>query len=235
MAQRDDRRRILVIEDDPTIAAAVADRLGTEGFDVTVAHDGEGGLAHFESHRPDLVVLDLMLPGIDGLEVCRRIQRDQHVPVLMLTALDGETDTVVGLAVGADDYVTKPFSPRELVARVKAIFRRFDAAQVAASSPPQERVTVGTIEIDRARRRVWQRGDEVALTATEFDLLIYLANPPGAVRTREQLLMDVWGYKSAHGARTVDSHIRGLRRKLGPGSIRTVQRIGYALQEERDA
>ena len=232
MGTREERRRILVIEDDPTIATAVADRLGTEGFDVAVASTGPDGLSQFEAERPDLVVLDLMLPGMDGLEVCRRIQRDKHVPVLMLTALDGETDTVVGLALGADDYVTKPFSPRELVARVKAIIRRFEAAEAAAATPLEERLVVGTIEIDRGRRRVWQRGEEVTLTATEFDLLLYLANPPGAVRTREQLLMDVWGYKSAHGARTVDSHVRGLRRKLGPDCIRTVQRIGYALQEE---
>ena len=220
-----------MIEDDPTIASAVSDRLTTEGFDVAVAVDGLDGLAQFHAVRPDLVVLDLMLPGMDGLEVCRQIQRDGHVPVLMLTALDGETDTVVGLAVGADDYVTKPFSPRELVARVKAIIRRFEAAESAAAGPVEELLTVGAIGIDKARRRVWLAGDEVALTATEFDLLMYLASPPGAVRTREQLLMDVWGYKSAHGARTVDSHIRGLRRKLGADCIRTVQRIGYALQE----
>jgi DNA-binding response OmpR family regulator len=224
-------KRILVIEDDPTIAAAVADRLGTEGFEVAVAGDGATGLARFEQSPPDLVILDLMLPGVDGLEICRRIRREGHVPVLMLTAMDGETDTVVGLAVGADDYVTKPFSQRELVARVKAIMRRFDAAAAAAAGPADEPFTVGTIQIDPARRRVYQRGEEVALTATEFDLLLYLADPPGAVRTREQLLVDVWGYKSAHGGRTVDSHIRGLRRKLGPECIRTVQRIGYALQE----
>ncbi len=226
-----DERRILVIEDDPTIAAAVADRLRTEGFDVTVAGDGLVGVERFEQITPDLVILDLMLPGIDGLEVCRRIQRDGHVPVLMLTALDGETDTVVGLAVGADDYVTKPFSPRELVARVKAILRRFEAAEAVAAGPADQELVIGTLRIDTARRRVWQRDDEVSLTATEFDLLVYLASPPGSVRTREQLLMDVWGYKSAHGARTVDSHIRGLRRKLGSPCIRTVQRIGYALQE----
>ena len=226
-----DERRILVIEDDPTIATAVADRLRTEGFDVTVAGDGLVGVERFEQITPDLVILDLMLPGIDGLEVCRRIQRDGHVPVLMLTALDGETDTVVGLAVGADDYVTKPFSPRELVARVKAILRRFEAAEAVAAGPVDQELVIGTLRIDPVRRRVWQRDGEVSLTATEFDLLVYLASPPGSVRTREQLLMDVWGYKSAHGARTVDSHIRGLRRKLGSGCIRTVQRIGYALQE----
>jgi DNA-binding response OmpR family regulator len=226
-----DERQILVIEDDPTIATAVADRLRTEGFGVVVAGDGLAGVERFEETGPDLVILDLMLPGIDGLEVCRRIQKDGHVPILMLTALDGETDTVVGLAVGADDYVAKPFSPRELVARVKAIMRRFEAAEAVAAGPADEELVVGALRIDTARRRVWQRDDEVSLTATEFDLLVYLASPPGAVRTREQLLMDVWGYKSAHGARTVDSHIRGLRRKLGSQSIRTVQRIGYALQE----
>jgi DNA-binding response OmpR family regulator len=198
---------------------------------VVVAGDGLAGVERFEETGPDLVILDLMLPGIDGLEVCRRIQKDGHVPILMLTALDGETDTVVGLAVGADDYVAKPFSPQELVARVKAIMRRFEAAEAVAAGPEDEELVIGALRIDTARRRVWQRDDEVSLTATEFDLLVYLASPPGAVRTREQLLMDVWGYKSAHGARTVDSHIRGLRRKLGSQSIRTVQRIGYALQE----
>jgi DNA-binding response OmpR family regulator len=234
VGSRDDRRRILVIEDDVTIATAVADRLRTEGFDVAVAHDGLIGLEQFAEVRPHLVLLDLMLPGLDGLEVCRRIRSGGHVPVVMLTALDSETDTVVGLAVGADDYVTKPFSPRELVARVKAVIRRFDAAEAAAAGPIEEPLAVGPLSIDRSQRRVFLHGDEVELTATEFDLLVYLASPPGAVRSREQLLTDVWGYKSAHGARTVDSHIRGLRRKLGPECIRTVQRIGYALQELPD-
>jgi DNA-binding response OmpR family regulator len=173
------------------------------------------------------VVLDLMLPGLDGLEVCRRIQRDSRVPVLMLTARDDEADVLVGLAVGADDYLTKPFSPRELVARARAILRRVDEA---AAAPPAV-LNVGALRIDQSRRRVWLGDDEEAqLTATEFDLLVALAARPEVVRTREQLLAEVWGYRDGSGLRTVDSHIRALRRKLGNGWIRTVHGVGYAME-----
>jgi DNA-binding response OmpR family regulator len=218
--------RILVIEDDETIAHAVAERLRSAGFSVEVAVDGHSGVDAALRQQPDLVVLDLMLPGLDGLEVCRRIQRDSRVPVLILTARDDESDVLVGLAVGADDYLTKPFSPRELVARIRAILRRVDDATSA-----QTVINRGTMRIDKDRRRVWLTDDDEAqLTATEFDLLVALAARPEVVRTREQLLAEVWGYRDGSGLRTVDSHIRALRKKLGDGWIRTVHGVGYALE-----
>jgi DNA-binding response OmpR family regulator len=219
--------RILVVEDEPLIADAVAARLRSEGHEVQLAHDGPGGVAHAERWQPDLVILDLMLPGLDGLEVCRRIQRDRHVPVLMLTARDDETDLVVGLAVGADDYLTKPFSMRELQARVQALFRRIDT--LAGTRPSRTIAIDDEIEVDVDARRVRRRGETIHLTPTEFDLLVCLAERPGRVLTREQLLADVWGYRDGSGARTVDSHVRALRRKLGDEVIRTVHGVGYGL------
>jgi DNA-binding response OmpR family regulator len=216
---------ICVIEDEQAIADAVAARLRAEGFAVEVAHDGPAGIALCERLLPDLVILDLLLPGIDGLEVCRRIQRTRPVPVLMLTALDAETDMLVGLGVGADDYMTKPFSPRELVARVRALLRR-----VERRPPAGEALRVGALTVDPAERRVRVGRDEVDLTATEFDLLSVLAARPGKVHTRDQLLAEVWGWRDGSGSRTVDSHVRGLRRKLGPGWVRTVHGVGYALE-----
>ena len=217
---------ICVIEDEQVIAAAVAARLRAEGFSVEVALDGPEGVALCDRVRPDLVVLDLMLPGLDGLEVCRRVQRDRPVPVLMLTARDEESDLLVGLAVGADDYMTKPFSPRELVARVRALLRRVDRRP----APPGELLRLGTLEIDPAARLVRLSGAVVHLTPTEFDLLALLCARPGAVFSREQLLADVWGWRDGSGQRTVDSHIRGLRRKLGSEFVRTVHGVGYALE-----
>ena len=224
-------RTVLVIEDEVTIAEAVAARLRSEGFAVEIATDGPAGVAACAAVGPDVVVLDLMLPGLDGLEVCRRIQHDRPVPVLMLTARDTEDDLVVGLAVGADDYMTKPYSTRELVARVRALVRRADrvADPTAAGSPPP--LTVGDAEIDLATRRVTLDGRLVHLTPTEFDLLAFLARRPGRVFTREQLLGSVWGYRDGSGARTVDSHIRALRRKLGPDVVRTVHGVGYAASD----
>jgi DNA-binding response OmpR family regulator len=222
-------RTVAVIEDEEPIAAAVAARLRSEGFRVEVAADGPSGVALVDRLRPDLVVLDLMLPGLDGLEVCRRIQRERPVPVLMLTARDSETDLLVGLAVGADDYLTKPFSPRELVARVHAILRRVArSGEPGATTGP---VRVGSIELDPARRRVWREGEPVHLTPTEFDIFALLATRPGVVFTRERLLAEVWGYRDGFGARTVDSHVQALRRKLGAETIRTVHGVGYAAGE----
>jgi DNA-binding response OmpR family regulator len=217
---------ICVIEDEQVIASAVAARLRAEGFEVEVAADGPQGVALCERVRPDLVVLDLMLPGLDGLEVCRRVQRDRPVPVLMLTARGEEADVLVGLGVGADDYMTKPFSPRELVARIKALLRRVERRP----APAGEAVHVGELELDPQARKVTVSGDRVHLTPTEFDLLRVLAARPGAVLTREQLLAEVWGWRDGSGMRTVDSHIRGLRRKLGSQRVRTVHGIGYALE-----
>lgn len=223
-------RRIVVVEDEAPIADAIAARLRSEGYEVHVAGDGPTGVAYAERFEPDLVILDLMLPGMDGLEVCRQVQRDRHVPVMMLTARDDETDLVVGLAVGADDYLTKPFSMRELVARVQALLRRVDA--LAGRSPTRTLELADGIEIDVEARRVRHRGEEVHLTPTEFDLLVGLADRPGKVLTRERLLLDVWGYRDGSGARTVDSHVRALRRKLGDGVVRTVHGVGYALGED---
>ena len=217
---------ICVIEDEATIASAVAARLRSEGFGVEVARDGAEGVALCDRVRPDLVVLDLMLPGMDGLEVCRRIQRTRDVPVLMLTARDAEEDVLVGLGVGADDYMTKPFSPRELVARVRALLRRVERRP----APAGDVVRAGAVEVDPAARRVHVDGAEVHLTPTEFDLLALMAARPGVVFSREQLLADVWGWRDGAGHRTVDSHVRGLRRKIGAGRVRTVHGIGYALE-----
>jgi DNA-binding response OmpR family regulator len=219
---------ILVVEDEVSIANAIAARLRSEGFAVEVAHDGPSAVELCHATDPDLVVLDLLLPGFDGLEVCRRIQRERHVPVLMLTALDDETDMLVGLGVGADDYMTKPFSPRELVARVRAILRRVELAGQNNEHP----LTIGGIAIEIPRRLVTLGGEPVHLTATEFDLLAVLARARGAVLTRERLLAEVWGYRDTSGARTVDSHVRSIRRKLGDDVVRTVHGVGYALGGE---
>jgi DNA-binding response OmpR family regulator len=222
-------RRVLVVEDDLTIAESVAARLRAEGFEVDLAHDGPSAVARARDTRPDLVVLDVMLPGFDGLEVCRRIQAQRPVPVLMLTARGDETDLLVGLAVGADDYLTKPFSIRELAARVHALLRRVERAASAAAA----RITVADLEIDLEERRVVRGGAEAHLTPTEFELLVHLAERPRAVQSRERLLSEVWGWSDGTGTRTVDSHIKALRRKLGTDLIRTVHGIGYALEVPR--
>jgi DNA-binding response OmpR family regulator len=223
-------RRILVVEDERTIAESIAVRLRAEGFAVELAYDGPTAVAKARASRPDLVVLDVMLPGFDGLEVCRRIQAERPVSVLMLTARGDETDLLVGLAVGADDYLTKPFSMRELAARVHALLRR-----VARSGDPTDEpaLVVGDLEINRTERRVRRAGVEAHLTPTEFDLLVHLAQRPRAVLPRERLLADVWGWADATGTRTVDSHVKALRRKLGADLIRTVHGVGYALDGPR--
>jgi DNA-binding response OmpR family regulator len=221
--------RVLVVEDERVINDAVADRLRAEGFAVDQAYDGPGAVERFSTGRPDLVVLDVMLPGFDGLEVCRRIQAEAPVPVLMLTARDDEADILVGLAVGADDYLTKPFRMRELVARVRALLRRVDRAAELASRPAA-RLVVGDLVVDTGPRRVVVAGVEVRLTPTEFDLLARLAQVPGEVLSRERLLADVWDWPDAAGTRTVDSHVKALRSKVGAERVRTVHGVGYALE-----
>jgi DNA-binding response OmpR family regulator len=225
--------KVLVVEDEPAIAQAVVTRLRSEGWDTTVVHDGISAVGTAERLRPDVVVLDVMLPGLDGHEVCRRIQAQRPVPVLMLTARDDETDMLVGLGVGADDYMTKPFSMRELVARVKALLRRVERAEALAGSPAaagEPVLRLGDLEVDRAERRVRRAGELVHLTPTEFDLLLCLAAEPKVVLTRERLLAEVWDWVDASGTRTVDSHVKALRRKLGADLIRTVHGVGYALE-----
>jgi DNA-binding response OmpR family regulator len=220
---------LLVVEDDPTINQAVTDRLVAEGFRVVQAFDGPGAVAAHGEHAPDLVVLDLMLPGFDGLEVCRRIQAERPVPVLMLTARTDETDLLVGLGVGADDYVTKPFRMREVVARIRALLRRVDRARELAGGQPSL-LAVGDVVVDRAARRIVVAGEEVHLTPLEFDLLLALAAEPGAVRGRDDLMQEVWGWADARGTRTLDSHVKALRSKIGAERVRTVHGIGYAFE-----
>ncbi len=221
------RRTILVVEDDRVINQAVSERLAAEGYDVARAWDGPGAVDAHAARSPDLVVLDVMLPGFDGHEVCRRIQADAPVAVLMLTARTDEADILVGLGVGADDYLTKPFRMRELVARVAALLRRVERAGEAAGRRALE---LADLRVDQAARRVWRGGDEVRLTPTEFDLLLCLATTPGAVVSRERLLAEVWGWAEAFGTRTVDSHVKGLRAKVGAHRIRTAHGVGYALE-----
>lgn len=216
------------MEDEKELAAAIAARLRSEGHTVTIAEDGPVAVELVNSIRPDAVVLDLMLPGFDGLEVCRRIQRDRPVPVIMLTARGSETDLVVGLEVGADDYLSKPFSMRELTARVRALLRRAERS----ASDPDRVLRAGTVEVDISRRRAKVDGQVIGLTATEFDLLVYLLATPGVVRSREELLAEVWGYRDGSGPRTVDSHVRAIRKKAGTNVIRTVHSIGYAGADE---
>ena len=228
------RPRVLVVEDEPTINQAISDRLTAEGFEVAQEYAGPAAVATAATWEPDVVVLDVMLPGFDGHEVCRRVQASRPVPVLMLTARDDETDVLVGLGVGADDYLTKPFSMRELVARLKALLRRVErASELVAPAAPggaDGPLALGTLQIDPVRRAVSVEGRAVHLTRTEFDLLVRLAGAPGAVLTRERLLAEVWDWPSASGTRTVDSHVRSLRSKVGADLIRTVHGVGYALQ-----
>ncbi len=225
---------VLVVEDEPAIAQAIVHLLSAEGWTVRAVGDGLAGVEAASRLEPDVVLLDVMLPGIDGLEVCRRIQAERPVPVLMLTARDDETDMLIGLGVGADDYMTKPFSMRELVARTKALLRRQERAAAAARSgsshDPEPPLVAGDVAIDRAQRRVQRGGEEVHLTPTEFDLLLALATQARTVLTREQLLADVWDWVDASGTRTVDSHVKALRRKLGADLIRTVHGVGYAFE-----
>lgn len=233
MAGKIDAPVVLIIEDEPDIANQIARRLQAEGWTAHTAADGHSGVAAAAQLRPDLVVLDVMLPGIDGLEVCRRIHADTPLPppVLMLTARDDEMDMLVGLGVGADDYMTKPFSMRELVARLKVLLRRVERASAAASATSGEPpLALGDLSIDRGARRVFRGDGEAHLTPTEFDLLVCLAQSPRTVLSRERLLAEVWDWADASGTRTVDSHIKALRRKLGSDLIRTVHGVGYALE-----
>ena len=226
---------VLVVDDEEAIAEAVRARLESEGYRVVVAFDGPEAIKANEEHRPNLVVLDLMLPGMDGLEVCKAIQRDGWTPVLMLTARTEEADKVAGFAVGADDYLTKPFSLRELAVRVKAILRRVERIEgsTAHDTGPIER---HGLSVDPARRRVEVDGEEIGLTPLEFEILLALAREPGVVQSRDQLMDRVWGYRDYAGGRVVDSHVARIRRKLGedgndPRFIRTVHGVGYAFKE----
>jgi DNA-binding response OmpR family regulator len=225
VADQTPRGLVLVVEDERPIADLVRLYLTRDGFGVHVEHDGAAGLAAARKVRPVACVLDIALPGMDGTEVCRKLREaGDWTPVLFLTARDDEIDRVLGLELGADDYLTKPFSPRELVARIKAVLRR------TTGTPDGERIRqIGPITLDPARRQVLVDGAVVALTPTEFDLLAHLMNRPGRVFTREELLASVWGYAAHGGTRTVDVHVAQVRGKLGQAAamIRTVRGVGY--------
>jgi DNA-binding response OmpR family regulator len=214
---------ILVVDDEPPILELVRGYLEREGFTVRTAEDGLAAVEQVRVDRPDVVILDLMLPGLDGLEVCRRIRTFSDAYVLMLTARSEEIDRIVGLSVGADDYLVKPFSPRELVARVKALLRRPRGGLPTA--------TGANLVIDPARRAVTIRGSAIILTATEFDILAALARDPGVVISRNQLLDRVWGPEFVGDDHLVDVHVANLRHKIGDGFVETVRGVGYRLSE----
>ncbi len=222
--------KILIVEDDPDISEMISYNLGREGYAVIPANNGEDAVAMAQRERPALVVLDIMLPGMDGMEVCRRLKEasgTRHIPIIMLSAKSQETDKVVGLELGADDYVTKPFSPRELIARIRAVLRRAKPREAA------EVVRAGFVEIDSLRHRVSVSGTEITLTTTEFKLIEYLAQRPGEAISRQKILDSVFGYNSDVYDRTVDTHIKTLRKKLGQakGCIETVRGVGYRFRE----
>ena len=221
-------KKILVADDEPTLVATLKFNLERESYSVVTAADGEAALALARETRPDLIVLDLMMPGLNGLEVCRILRKEMHVPILILTARDDETDKVAGLELGADDYVTKPFSMRELTARVRALLRRSEY------EPPQEQdvVSTGDLIIDLPKRAVSRQGAHLPLKPKEFELLSFLARNPSRAFTREQLLNQIWGYDYVGDTRTVDVHVRWLRLKIEtepdqPTRLITVRGVGY--------
>ena len=219
------RGTIVVVDDEDNIADLVDLYLAREGFRVLKAPSGTAGLQAVKDHRPRLVILDVGLPDVDGLEVCKRIRSTSQIPVIFLTARDGEVDRVLGLELGADDYLTKPFSPAELVARVKAVLRRVNGG------PAPEVVQAGRVTIDVGRREVRIDDQPLEFTTKEFDLLRYLAERPGLAMSRQQILDNVWGYDWYGDARTVDVHIAQVRKKLGNAlEIKTVRGVGYRLE-----
>ena len=228
-------KTILVVDDEPKIAALARDYLEHAGYAVVVARDGPAALDAVARQRPDLVVLDLGLPELDGLDVTRRIRQDSSLPIVMLTARDDELDKLLGLELGADDYLTKPFSPRELVARVRAVLRRVDAG---AARTPSEVIRAGALTLDVPRMRAELAGRSIELTATEFQLLATMAAQPGRIFTRSQLLDAVHGVAFESYERAIDTHIKNIRRKLepDPGSPRhvlTVYGVGYRFADDR--
>ncbi|MEW5992449.1 MAG: response regulator transcription factor [Chloroflexota bacterium] len=225
-------RTILVVDDEPTLRETLADALAADGFRVVQAGDGRAALEAFRAEAPDLVLLDLMLPELSGIEVCRIIRAESAVPIVMLTARGSEVDKIVGLELGADDYVTKPFSLRELTARIRAIFRR--AEQAAAAGGPTV-VDLGDVQVDLAGHRVLKEGHEVPLKPKVFELLAFLVRHPGQVLSRDQLLEQVWGYDYAGETRTVDVHVHWLRSAIeadpaSPSVIQTIRGVGYVLR-----
>ncbi|SFI82228.1 response regulator transcription factor [Thermoflavimicrobium dichotomicum] len=234
-------KKVLVVDDELTIVKLVQFNLEKEGFSVESAFDGEMALNMIENQVPDLIILDLMLPKVDGLEVCRRVRNKQkHIPILMLTAKSDEFDKVLGLELGADDYLTKPFSPRELTARVKAILRRMEALKEREESEETKtELRVGDLIIDPEGYEVMKHGKVIDLTPKEFELLLYMVNHRGKVLSRDQLLNAVWNYDYIGDSRIVDVHVSHLRDKIeedsrNPAYIKTVRGIGYKFEGRKD-
>jgi two-component system, OmpR family, alkaline phosphatase synthesis response regulator PhoP len=229
-----DTEHILIIEDEANIASFARMYLEAEGFRVSVADRGDTGLAIARDEEPSLVVVDLMLPGIDGFEITRQLRSVGRTPIIMLTARDDPIDKVVGLEMGADDYITKPFNPRELVARIRAVLRRSETGHGNGDAPDDTVIVLGELRIALGGREVMVGDTSVALTPKEFDLLVLLVENRGIVLTREQLLERVWGYTFLGDSRTIDVHIRQLRRKLGDAcQIETVWGTGYKVVAPR--
>ena len=231
-------RTILVVEDDPTLRETLVDALEVEGFRVVSAADGRAALTRFRADQPDLVLLDLMLPELSGIEVCRIIRAESGVPIVMLTAKDSELDKVVGLELGADDYVTKPFSLRELSARIRALFRRSEQIATPEAALPSI-VDLGRVQVDLAGHRLLRDGKPLAIKPKAFELLAFLLRHPGQAFTRDQLLEHVWGYDYAGETRTVDVHVHWLRSTLeedaaAPQFIHTVRGVGYVFRRPAD-
>ena len=227
-------RTILVVDDEPTLRETLVDALEADGFRVVSAADGREALERFRAEKPDLVLLDLMLPELSGIEVCRIIRRESGVPIVMLTAKDSELDKVVGLELGADDYVTKPFSLRELSARIRALFRRAEQGGPDTAAAPVL-VDLGRVQVDLAGHRLLRDGEPVPLKPKAFELLSFLLANPGQAFTRDQLLERVWGYDYAGESRTVDVHVHWLRSEIeedpsSPRLIETVRGVGYVLR-----
>lgn len=223
--------RILIIDDEPSIHTVVSAYLDAEGFEHLSAMDGPSGLKAARSYKPDVVILDVMLPGMDGIELLANLRRDSDVYVIMLTARTEEVDKIVGLSVGADDYLTKPFSPRELIARIKAALRRLQGATSSAEGALV--LTFAHLRIDLSERRVWLGQQLIELTAIEFDLLVTLAQNQSMVLSREQLLEKVWGYEYFGDTRVVDVHIGHIRQKLGDDRlIQTIRGVGYRFEDK---
>lgn len=229
--------RVLVVDDEKIIVKGLKFSLEKEGYEVLTAYDGEEALRLFNEENPDLIVLDLMLPEVDGFEVCRRIRKSSDVPIVMLTARGDDIDKILGLELGADDYITKPFNPRELTARIKAIFRRSHAPSMDTGN--MQVIRLQDMQIDLFQHKVRVRDKEVELTSKEFALLSLMASHPGRVFSREKLLEHVWGYEYYGDARTVDVHIRHLREKIEPEPstpqlILTVWGAGYKFKEAKN-
>ena len=227
------KKTVLLVDDEKTLVKALKFNLEKEGFQVEEAFDGEEALEKAFNLNPDIIILDLMLPGLDGFEVCREIRKKEEIPIIMLTAKGEDIDKVLGLELGADDYMTKPFNPRELVARIKAILRRSSVKDESL----RKQIQIGSMQIDLLQQRVRLGEQEIDLTAKEFALLSYLASNAGRVYSREQLLEQIWGYNYYGDARTVDVHIRHLREKIeedpsNPQLILTVWGTGYKFREE---